>query len=98
MANKHAAHTHLLTLNGVEICKGDDTLRVMFNNLNGENYKKAEPWRDQDHHGYLAMMERELNVSITPGAELALFSTDSEQAISTYVFPSAIAKVQDLAP
>ena len=98
MVNQHAAHTHLLTLNGVEICKGDDTLRVMFNNLNGENYKKAEPWRDQDHHGYLAMMERELNVSITPGAELALFTTDSDKAISTHVFHSAIAKVQDLVP
>lgn len=98
MANKHALHTHLLTLNGVEICKGDNTLRVIFNNLNGENFKKAEPWRDQDHPGYLTVMERELKVSFAPGSELALFMTDAEKAISTYVFPASNAILKDLGP
>lgn len=98
MANKHAPHPHLLTLNGVEICKGDDTLRVIFNNLNGENFKKAEAWRDQDHPGYLAVMERELNVSFAPGSELALFMTNAEKAISTYVFPASNAILKDLGP
>jgi len=98
MANKHAPHTHLLTLNGVDICKGDDTLRVIFNNLNGENFKKAEVWRDQDHPGYLAMMEQELKVSFATGSELALFMTDAEKAIATYVFPAPNAMVKDLGP
>lgn len=62
-----------IELDGKRILHGDETsIKVVFNNLTGKNFRNPPVWKTLTHEDYLMMMEKEWGVSLHAGRELTL--------------------------
>lgn len=63
------AHEASLHVNGERIVAGDATsVSVLFGNLDGRNFAKAEPWRTQTFGDWLGMARKEWGADLPLGA------------------------------
>jgi hypothetical protein len=82
-----------LRLNGEHFFSGDVSLRIIFQNLNGENFEVPSPGRIFTHAEYLEMMEREFSFQAA-GAVLTYHVAGNDTALRTHTFPTPEAVLQ----
>lgn len=61
-----------IDIDGTFLMRGDETLKVVFFNLNGRNFNNPEPWRKQTHPEYLEYMTSVYPGCFRPGQTITL--------------------------
>lgn len=77
-----------LRINGETFMTGDESIRMIFQNLSGENFVKPRPGLMFSHAEYLSMMEREFSFQ-SHGAELTYHVAGNDTALRTHTFQPA---------
>lgn len=73
-----STHENRIELAGNTLVSGDEvSIKVVFANLTGKNFANPPSWKTQTHGQWLAMMEKEWDVSLAPGQTATLFIGDA---------------------
>lgn len=75
-----------IKLDGEFLIKGDEqSIRVLWNNLDGTNFKEPRPWNPgYTYDLYLKMMEREWKCQLNVGSVLTLHQVGSAELLKTH--------------
>ncbi|MGP0171302.1 DUF7688 family protein [Pseudomonas sp. NCHU5208] len=86
MSSKSDNQTHAIELNGAFLIRGDESsIKVIWKNLTGENFKQPRPWNiDYTHDAYLRMVEREWLADLSAGGVITLHQIEGNAVLAIH--------------
>jgi hypothetical protein len=86
----NSTHTLEIKHNGQHLMAGDDSCRIVFQNLTGENFEALGPWALHTHQQYMEDIQCLLDVTFKAGDVVTIHAIGQAEATRTHTIPANV--------